>query len=223
MKSFSPLYLPLAVTAALLAVACSNPEDFVVEKYFQAVNTQDNATLQSFALIGFDKKVEKWAIKRKVSDNKEPAPLAELVKKQKAVEAQINENKKQYIAYNLDHTVEVTQVREAKKSGSAIPAKLAPIAAEWDKFTEKEKELKRALAEAKAAVEKEKKNMMVSIGNVDEVDGLEGEVLTKQLEIELTIEGSPQPYLMTLKKYDVKAPGGRALVSRWIIAGLQKA
>jgi hypothetical protein len=215
-------YFGAAVVAAL-AVACSGPEHFVIEKYFQAVNAKDNDTLTSFALVGFDKKVDKFEIKRVVSETKDAAPLAELVKKQKAIEGEINTNKRAYSTYNLDHTVEVTEVRALKKSGDPIPAKLAGVAADWDRFTDKEKDLKKQLSDAKALVDKEKKAMSVSVGGADDMDGLQGDVLTKQVELSLVIGGQPQPYVMTLKKYDVKNANGSHPTSRWIVSGLQKA
>jgi hypothetical protein len=211
-----------AAAVAVLAVACSGPENFVIQKYFQAVNAKDNDTLTSFALVGFDKKVDKYEIKRVVGETKEPAPLTELVKKQKEIEAQITQNKREYSAYNLDHTVEVTEVRALKKAGDPIPAKLAAVAADWDKFTEKEKELKKLLSDAKALVEKEKKSMSVSVGTVDDMEGLQGDMLQKQVELELTVGGQTTPYLMTLRKYDVKNASGIRPTSRWIVSGLQK-
>jgi hypothetical protein len=211
-----------AAAVAALAVACSGPENFVIEKYFQAVNAKDNDTLTSFALVGFDKKVDKYAIKKVVGETKEAAPLTELVKKQKGIEAQISANKREYTIYNNDHITEVTEVRALKKSGDPVPAKLAAVAADWDKFTDKEKELKKQLGDAKAAAEKERKTMSVSVGNVDDMDGLVGDVLTKQVEVELTVAGQTTPYLMTLKKYDVKSATGMRPTSRWIVSGLQK-
>jgi hypothetical protein len=223
MKRLSTSYLTAAALAAALTVGCSSPEQLVVEKYFQAVNAGDNQTLGSFAAVSFDRKVDRWAIKRTVSENKEAAPLPELLKKQKEVEGQIADNKRAYTAYNLEHTAEVTEVREARKSGEKVPAKLSAVAADWEKFTEREKELKKALAEAKAAVEREKKVMQLSIGNVDDLDGLEGELKSRQVEIELTIGGTAENYLMTLKKYEMKSGGTARVISRWIIANLQKA
>jgi hypothetical protein len=223
MKRFSTGMIG-AVVAAAVTVACGHPEQMVVEKYFQAVNAKDNQTLGSFALVPFNQKVDRWEIKKTVSENKEAAPLAELVKKQKEVEAKLAENKKEYNRYFLDHMTEVDEVRAAKKSGGKVPAKLTSVAADWDKYTETEKQLKKQLGDAKLAVEREKRNMMVSIGNVDDVENLEGEVVTKQLELELTIGGQPQPHIMTLKKYDVKPAGGGAkAISRWIVSNLQKA
>jgi len=223
MKRLSTSYLAAATVAAAVTVACSSPEQLVVEKYFQAVNTGDNQTLGSFAAVNFDKKVDRWSIKRTVSENEAAAPLPELLKKQKEIEGQIADNKRTYTSYNLEHTAEVTEVREARRTGDKIPAKLSSVAADWEKFTEKEKELKKALAEAKSAVEREKKVMILSIGNVDEVEGLEGTLKSKQVEIELTINGAAENYLMTLKKYEMKSTGAARMISRWIIAGLQKA
>jgi hypothetical protein len=223
MKQSSIGYFGAILASFLVTAACGHPEKMVVDKYFQAVNAKDNQTLGSFALVGFDKKVDNWSIKRTVSENKEAAPLAELIRKQKDVEGKLSANKTEYNKYFLDHMTEVDEYRDTKKRGEKIPAKLTTVAAEWDKYTDTEKQHKKELAEAKIAVEKEKKHMMVSVGNVDEVEGLEGELLTKQVELELTIDGQPQAYLMTLKKYDVKPAGGGAkVISRWVITGLQK-
>jgi hypothetical protein len=212
-----------AAAVAALAVACSGPENFVIEKYFQAVNAKDNDTLTSFALVAFDKKVDKYQIKKVVNETKDAAPLPELLSKQKAIEGQIAQNKREYTIYNNDHINEVTEVRSLKKSGDPVPAKLATVAADWDKFTEKEKELKKQLNDAKTAADKERKTMSVSVGNVDDMDALQGDVLSKQVEIDITVAGQVQPYLMTLKKYDVKNAKGARPQSRWIVSGLQKA
>lgn len=215
-------YIGALALAATLG-ACAPPERFVIEKYFQAVNSKDNDTLSSFALVSFDKKVDSWSIKSSAAETKETAPLPELIKKQKDLEAKLADNKRKYNAYFLDHMNDVDEVRAAKKNGSAVPAKLTAVAADWDKFTDNERDLKKQLAEAKSAVEKEKKTMIVSVGNLDDVDSLQGDVLIRQVELQLTIGGQTQPYLMTLKKYDVKGATGRSPISRWIVTGLQKA
>jgi len=218
-----------ALIAAVLLTACGHPEANVVEKYFQAVNQKDNQTISSFALVPFDKKVDAWKITKTVSETKDPAPLTDLVKKQKDIEAEIAANKKGYSSYFLDHMKEVDEIKELRKSGGKVPAKLEATAADWDKFEQKAKELGEKgggkLAVAKNAVAKEKSVMMVSIGNVDDVEGLEGHVLNKTIELELTIAGQVEKYLMNLRKYDVKPSSGKGaqVISRWVIAGLQKA
>jgi hypothetical protein len=211
-----------ALIAAVLLASCGHPEAVVVDKYFGAVNAKDKQTLGSFALVDFDQKVDKWKIKGSTSEANVKAPLSDLLAAQKKAEGDIAANRKEYMAYNLEHLKEVDEFKEIRKSGGKIPAKLADTGADWEKFEQKEKELKKQLGEAKRAVEREKKNMMVSVGNLDTVEGLEGEVLTKHLDVDLTIGGQPQPYKMTLKKYDVKSSAGAKVISRWVVTGLAK-
>jgi hypothetical protein len=221
-----------ALVAAAALTACSHPEKIVVDKYFQAVNARDKQTLASFALVNLNlpegQKVEKYVIKGSTTEPSIKAPLPDLLKTQKDVQNAIKSNQNAYNAYFLGHMKEVDDYRDLKKSGGKIPAKLSTVATEWDKFEQTAKELGEKgggkLAEAKTAVDREKKMMMVSVGNVDNVEGLEGELLTKHLDLDLTIAGQVHPYKMTLKKYDVKQASGKGgkVISRWIVAGLQK-
>ena len=101
-------------------------------------------------------------------------------------------------------TATSTQVREARKANKPVPAKLSEVATKWDEFNEKDRELKKARGRAKDAVEKEKRNVARSVGDVDDVESLQGEVTEKQIELDLTIGGQVQPYVMTLRKYELK-------------------
>ena len=217
-----------ALVAAVALTACGHPEQVVVDKYFQAVNAKDKQTLSSFALVGFDQKVDKWVIKGSTSEPAAKAPLQDLIQAQKDVKNEIAKNQREYNAYFLDNMRAVDEYRDLRKSGGKVPAKLAPIAEKWDSFEQRAKELGETgggkLAAATAAVEREKRHMIVSVGNVDNVEGLEGEVQTKHLDLDLTIGGQVQPYKMTIKKYDVKQTGGTGskVISRWVVTGLQK-
>lgn len=213
------IILPLALWAA----ACAGPEKKVVDQYFTAVNAKDNQTLSSFAVVSFEKKVDRWAITQTQPESRVPAPLPDLALKVKDGEAKLSQNKKDYMAYFNAQPTEVEQVRELlKKPGATIPPKLKPYADEWQKFTQTEKDLKRALAEAKDAVEKEKRNVMLSVGQLDDVETLKGEMVTKSLELDLTVGGQAQPYVMMLRKYELQTEGqaGRVM-SRWVVHVLQ--
>jgi hypothetical protein len=214
-----------AVTLALTLAAygCqSHPEKGVVDQYFNAVNAQDSQTLASFAAVNFDKKVERWSIKKTMDEQTSEAPLTALVQKAKDLEAEMAANLKAARAYNNDHFVEIDQVK-ALKPGAPVPAKLQPVKAEWDKFTEKDRELKKAVANAKLEVEKEKKNVERSVGQVDAVETLKGEMKEKKIELDLTVDGQVKPYVMTVRKYDMKRESGPRVVSRWVIQSLQPA
>lgn len=211
---------PLAIVAVLAATACSShPEKSVVDSYFNAVNAQDNQTLSSFATVSFDKKVQRWNIKKTLEETKAPVTLPDLTARVKDTEKAIADNMRAARAYNDGHYKELTDVKALKK-GAPVPAKLQPVATEWENFNKKDRELKKTLAEAKAEVEKEKRTAGLSLGAVDDIEGVTGDVTTKKILIGLTIDGQERDYVMTLRKYDVKGAGAR---SRWMIHGLSPA
>lgn len=217
--------LLMVLGMALLGVACGHPEQKVIDQYFMALNSKDNQTLGSFAVVSLDtkgKKVDKWTITQASAEDRVPAPLPDLVKKAKDADADVAANKKEATKYSLDHLMEVDQVREAMKKGAKVPANLAPHAAKWEEFSQKDRELKKAAAEAKDAVEKEKRLVAMSLGTSEDLEGLTGELVTKQFDLAMVIAGQTQGYTMVLKKYEMaKGQGQPKMMSRWVVFQLQ--
>jgi hypothetical protein len=211
----------MAAVVALAGVACGHPEKSVVDQYFNAVNAKDTQTLSSFAAVTFEKKVDRWAIKKTISEDKKAAPLPDLVQKSKDADAAVAANKKAASAWSLDRFNDIEAVREARKNNKPVPAKLTEVAAKWDDFNTKDRDGKKTVAVSKDAVEKEKRSMARSIGDVEDVESLKGDVNEKQIEVDLTIAGQQQPYVMTLRKYDVKRDNGQTVRGRWVIQNLQ--
>ena len=211
--------LPLVLTLAALGCS-SHPEKGVVDQYFNAVNAKDSQTLASFAAVSFDKKVDRWSIKDTLDETKSPAPLPALAQKVKDLEGELAANTKAARAYNNDHYVELDQLKELKKD-KPVPAKFQPVKAEWEKFSEKDRELKKAIANAKEAVEKEKRSVLRSVGQVDDIESLEGEMKEKKIGLDLTVDGQVKPYVMTVRKYEMKRESGPRVVSRWVVQELQ--
>lgn len=212
---------PLAMFAlAAMAAACGHPEKSVVDSYFNAVNAGDNQTLSSFATVNFDKKVQRWSIKKTLEETKTPLSLPDLAAKVKETEKALADNTKAAKAYGNDHYKELDDIKALKK-GAPVPAKLQPVSSEWESYNKKDRELKRALAEAKDALEKEKRVASLSLGGAaDDAENMTGTVVTKKVLLGLTIDGQERDYVMTLRKYDVKGAGAR---SRWMIQGLAPA
>jgi len=211
---------PLAMFAlAAITTACGHPEKSVVDSYFNAVNAGDNQTLSSFAVVSFDKKVQRWTIKKTLEETKTPVTLPDLVARVKEIDKAIADNNKAAQAYNNDHSKERGDLK-ALKNGAPVPAKLQAVSAEWEMFNKKVRELKKALAEAKDALAKEKRTASLSVGATDDLEGATGNVVTKKVLLGLTIDGQERDYVMTLRKYDVKGAGAR---SRWMIQGLSPA
>ena len=130
-------------------------------------------------------------------------------------------NKKAASAWSLDRIADLDTVREARKANKPVPAKLSDVATKWDDFNAKDRDGKKTVAMSKEAVDKEKRSMARSIGDVDDVEALKGDVNEKQIEVDLTIGGQVQPHVMTLRKYDVKRDNGQTVRGRWVIQNLQ--
>ena len=210
---------PLAMFAlAAITTACGHPEKSVVDSYFNAVNAHDNQTLSSFAVVSFDKKVQSWTIKKTLEETKTPVTLPDLMARVRDTEKAIADNTKAARAYNDGHYKELGDLKALKK-GAPVPAKLQPVATEWENFNKKDRELKKALAEARDAAEKEKRTASLSLGGADDLENMTGNVVTKKILLGLTIDGQDRDYVMTLRKYDVKGAGR----SRWMIQGLAPA
>lgn len=213
----------LWIVPFLTLAACGHPEQQVVGRYFAAVNAKDEQTLSSFATVSFDRKVDGWAITETRPESRVPAGLPGLVEKVKQIDAELADNKKAYMAYFNEHPVEVDQVRELlRKQDARIPARLKQHAEDWQAFVEKERELKKALADAKSEVEREKRTVALSVGEVADLESLSGEMVTKQLRLNLTLDGGARAYLMTLLKYELQPSStGQRLMNRWVVHDLQ--
>ena len=214
--------LAVALGLAVAGLACGSAEKNVVDQYFGALRANDQGTLTSFAMVAFDQKVDDWKVVSVSPGTKAPATLPDLVKKQKELEADLAKNTRDARAWGNDLAIypKLDKVRELEKAGKPIPANLAPIHEKWSEFNTKDRELKKAVADAKIAVEREKRNVGLSVGQSDDIETLTGEVLSKDVDLNLTIGGEVKSYVMTLRKYELTGGTGPRMVSRWVVQSI---
>jgi hypothetical protein len=211
----------LILGTAVLSAACGHPEQRIVDQYFNALRANDQQTVTSFSMVNFDQKVDAWKITGTAPETRGPATLADLARKVSEQEAELAANKKTAGAYANDHYADIDRVKEAQKAGKPVPGNLAAVADAWTKFNDKDRDLKRQVADAKAAVEKEKRNVSLSVGQQDDLEKLKGEVVEKQIDLDLTIGGEVKPYSMVLRKYELTGGTGPRIVSRWVVEQLK--
>ncbi|MGE5125046.1 MAG: hypothetical protein ACM3PV_02055 [Betaproteobacteria bacterium] len=214
--------LAVALALALLVVACGGAETNVVNQYFTALKANDTNTLTSFAMVQFDKPVQDWKVTTVGPEAKAPASLPELVKKQKDAEAELAKNTREARTWGNDLNVypKLDEVRAALQKGAKVKPALKPIADKWEAYQQKDRDLKKTVAEAKSAVERERRNVVLSVGNIEDVENLTGEMISKDLDLELTINGEKKPYVMSLRKYELSGNTGGRMVSRWVVQSL---
>jgi hypothetical protein len=212
-----------ALALAALAACGGGAEKNVVNQYFGALKAGDTGTLTSFAMVQFNQPVQDFAVNSVGPETKAPAPLPELVKKQKDLEAELAKNSREARAWGNDLNIypKLDEVRSLEQKNAKIPAKLEPIHEKWTAFNAKDRELKRAVAEAKLAVERERRNVTLSVGQSDDLDTMTGEMISKDIDLDLTINGEKKPYVMTLRKYELTGGSGPRMVSRWVVQSLQ--
>jgi hypothetical protein len=217
--------LAVALGLVVVGLACSGgAEKNVVNQYFRALAADDTNTLTSFAAVAFDKEVDSYKIVSISEETRSPAILPDLVAKQQELETALAENMKEARAWGNDLEIypKLDRVRELQKEEKNIPSSLQPIADTWNEYNAKDRELKAQVADAKKAVEVERRNTQLSVGQVDGVDSLTGEVVSKNVGLELTIDGQAQPYVMTLRKYELEAPDSATrMISRYVVQSLE--
>jgi hypothetical protein len=212
----------VALGLAVAGLACSSAEKNVVGQYFTALRANDQNTLTSFAMVAFDQQVDDWKVVSIGAETRTPATLPELVKKLNELEAEQAANKKEYQAWGNDLAIypKLDKVREVRAKDGKVPAALQPIAEKYDAFQAKDRDLRKAVAEAKAAVDKEKRNVSLSIGQTDDMETLTGEVVQKDVDLNLTIGGQVKPYVMTLRKYELTGGTAPRMIARWVVQSL---
>jgi hypothetical protein len=77
------------------------------------------------------------------------------------------------------------------------------------------------VAEAKDAVERERHNVELSVGQVDDVENMGGEVLSKDVDVNLTINGQVKPYVIMLRKYELTGGTGPRMIARWVVQSIE--
>jgi hypothetical protein len=179
----------------LSGAACGGGEGKIVDQYFGALAAGDTQTLTSFAAVQFQEKVERYKFVSASPERVEPAPLPELVTKAQDLQSELEANTKAAKAYNLQNYEKLDQVKAAEKASKTLGGPLAEVQKTWTAFNQKDRELKRAVLEAKAAVEKEKHLVSLSVGANEQVEQLTGSMKTKDLDLLLTVAGVQTPYV----------------------------
>jgi hypothetical protein len=215
--------LAVALGMALSGAACSSQEKNVVNQYFTAVRANDTNTLTSFAMVQFDKPIEDWKIVSVGPETRQAAPLPDLVKKQKELEADLAKNQREARAWANDLKIypKLEEVRAIEKKDGNVPASLEPIQEKWNGYQAIDRDVKKKLAAAKAAVDREKRNATMSVGQLEGLEDMTGEMITKNIDLLLTTGGQQQPYVMTLRKYELTGGTNPRMISRWVVESLK--
>ena len=219
MSNRAALYLAGLALAA--AAACGGAEKTVVDNYFNALRAGDNQTLSSFAAVTFAEPVDSWKVTASRAEAPAPATLPQLATRLKELEAELAANKRNYGAYHAQRWQEIGRLNDIRAKNGAVPPALSSVATEHDKYQQTDRDLKRQLAAATSELEKERRAVVLSVGDQDGIEGLQGDVETKVVDVDITSKGQARPYVMTLRRYNLKRDQGPRIMSRWVVQDLK--
>ena len=212
----------MLVAAAVGLFACGHPEQRVVDQYFGAVNAGDNLTLLSFAAYKFERKAEHWKILSSSEETTAEAPLPGLVKQATDAQAEHDQKKKEMQRFANERYNDYVEAQKLLAAGVKIPANLQDMARRLEDWAKTERELKKRIAEARAAAEAERKLVQLSLGaDVKDMDTLAADLLSKDLELSVRVGGQEESWMMHLRRYNPKQTGGPRLISRWIVQAME--
>jgi vacuolar-type H+-ATPase subunit I/STV1 len=203
-----------AMCLSLVAVqSCSSkPEQNLLSSYFNAISMNDISTMSSMALDPVKIEAESWKVSAVSEEKIEPAPLAELNKKELDLKKQVE----QHVGPTLDakDTLDVAKDDfSSARTGGARAAAKAKVDAAQLKYDEEYKihqDLQKQYNEAKAAAQREEDLANFSLGvraggQIANLRELTGEVRTKDVEIEAKDKaGAIAKHRITMRIYTLK-------------------
>ena len=138
-----------------LGLACSSGERSVVDQYFNALKANDQHTLTSFAAVNFDQKVDAWKIIAEGPEEKAPATLPDLVKKAEGAggRARQEHEGRAHLGQRHQDLPRPRQGAQRAGEGREDPGRAPADRRQVGGAPGRGPRLKKAVAEAKAAVE----------------------------------------------------------------------
>jgi hypothetical protein len=190
-----------------------------------ACRSGDNATIASVSQVSFPdaEGCEGWELVQVAEEVTEPFRLTEL--RQQAADAKSErdlqfEKGKYFLEDNYDD-IEKIQLRLDKNPDATFSGKLAEVHEEWQSIIENRKNLERSVQAINRELEKEAKLAKMSLLADMSVEGLEGTVHKKDVDVMVTSGGQQKPYTFMLQRYNLTNPETNVSPSsRWIIVDI---
>jgi hypothetical protein len=219
----------LVVSSTVVGLlACSGGEEQqLLNRFFMACRSGDNATIASVSQVSFPaaEGCEGWEMVEVSEEMTEPFRLTEL-------RAQLTEAKKErdlqfergkYFLEDNYNEIEKVQLRLDKNPDATFSGKLAEVHEEWQSIIETRKALERNVQELNREVEKEVKLAKMSLLADIAVDGLEGTVHKKDVKVKVMTGGEERPFTFGLMWYNLTNPETNVSPrGRWIIVSIEE-
>ncbi|MEW6367957.1 MAG: hypothetical protein AB1714_25275 [Acidobacteriota bacterium] len=220
MKRFIATLIPFVV----LLVACQGPETQILKRYFSAVQFHDNTTMAAMAVEPSAPNVVKWEMVSVGEETAGTAQLRALVQAEEQLKLKMEEakTKAREAKEAKDSAEDALKAAKKKDKGSAQSA-VETKKSEWDLLVENVKAATKEYNDAKNATALERKTIALSVGELADLETMDGEFRAKDCVVKLTIKQEDnteavKDYVVALRQYKMRNPTtGRQIRGKWII------
>ena len=203
MKKF--LLAGVLILAVIFTVSCSKPEKSLLDRYFRAVQMQDNDTLSSMAVEPVSFVFTKWELKSVGEQKAIDSDYTAFAQAYADVEKELNELKPKVLDSN--------DAYEAAKATKGNAAALAEAEKSRETMIGQYKEVQQRLQKAKDDLENVKVVIKKSLGEQTEPEGISLKKEEKTVVINIVGPTGAKDYNVILCRYNIE----NGQMGRWII------
>jgi hypothetical protein len=215
----------IVFSALVILVSCGGPDQRALNNYLKAVKNGDKVAMAGVSSVEFPETVESWNIMEVGPESVAPFPLKELSRKLREAKMDL-----QYIAEkdylflsDNQHLYRRYKVRIERKPDADFKGELGDFHRQFKEIRKQGEEAEKAVEIANREYQREKLVVGISLMGTMVTDHLDGEVITKEAEVNVTTPAGENSYLITLKNYNLVNQQNQAKIrSRWIVTDVRE-
>ncbi len=215
----------LLVVSSIALIGCGSPEQTLISRYISAIRMGDKDTIVKISLTPVKVDLVKWKIVSKTQPTESKTVLADLKKK-------MDEAKKTMEKLQEDAALAKVEFDDFDaKYQKWSRARKRANRKKYEELKSKYEDLKNQFLQAKDEYTKiseeynnEKRLMALSVGDIPELEKLEGKMYTEEIVIEGTDkEGKTKKFKFYLVRYELTKPGvSTPIRGRWVVKHIEE-
>ena len=220
----------LLASAGLTGCGGGGEERALLSRFFTASRLGDRTTAGNIAMVAFDPdedgSVSNIDVTNVSEEQRRPLRMRELADELAQAQADEQDHSTRMKAYQDENLEAIARVIEAERAGDDVPSGDQAVQAAWTTWRTEAQERSRSVSDAQGAVSDESQVAEVSAfdpSNRVDVRQYDGELLTKQVTIDATVEmgdsSEERTMVVTLEKV-VLGSGDDMIEGRWIISNI---
>ncbi len=212
----------LVAVVAFAAMGCQGPEQELVDRFFEASQRGDNASVAALSMVAFPEEVESWNVLAVGEEARTPYLVPRLIEQVGVVEDERDVQFKVFGEWRRSNyeTLRNIQARLRDDPDYHFPGRLGELQDQWDVYREERLEVVAKLRDAELELEREIRRVNKSLQRESTPEFLTGETQKKPVTVRVTTPAGDRHYEVTLTRYDLKNQFDATVPTRWIITAL---